>query len=387
MIKQLFFKADLICESPFAIGNGYRNMTDKDVLTDAAGIPFIPGSSLAGVCRHYLENAGLQVADLFGDVDREEDSRIVFYEAFLTNGEGVKNLRDGVAIDPIYGTAIEGSRFDYEIIESGAVFSFRMMIDMKDDADKEAVDRIVCGMNDGEIRIGSKTARGMGRVKLSNMYCSIITDIYDLLDFSWDAMQEIYEPSYAGTKLYQTYTYDFDVAAFTYIANKATLYCHDENRVVVGEQLKNTHGESVIPGASWAGVFRHRMHRILSEIGYAQNEAFLEKVFGSMQKASCLVFEDSIIKEDHPIHQTRTAIDRFTGSAGDKKLFTHRLSVGGMVTLTVHVKKNCLKGDEQALLEQLLTLCVQDIHDGLVSVGGQGSIGGGRMKRHGEEQA
>ena len=299
----------------------------------------------------------------------------------------MKNLRDGVAIDPIYGTAIEGSRFDYEIIESGAVFSFRMMIDMKDDTDKEAIDRIVCGMNDGEIRIGSKTGRGMGRVKLCNMHCSIITDISDLLAFSWDTMQEKYEPISKGAKLYQTYTYDFDVAAFTYVANKATLYCHDENRVVVGEQLKNTHGESVIPGASWAGVFRHRMHRILSEIGYAQKDLFLEKVFGSTQRASSLVFEDSIIQKDHPIHQTRTAIDRFTGSAGDKKLFTHRLSVGGTVTLTIHIKKNGLSGDEQALLEQLLALCVQDIQDGLVSVGGQGSVGGGRMKRHGEEQA
>ena len=385
-MEQFFFQADMKCVSPFAVGSGMRGFTDKDVLTDASGVPFVPGASIAGSCRHYLETVGMDVSDVFGSVDNEDDSRIVFYEAFAKDGQYIKGFRDGVAIDKVYGTAIEGSRFDYEIVEVGSVFSFRMMLDIKTATEREIPNRIICGINSGEIRIGSKTSRGMGRVILENMRYCVITDISDLIDFSWDVMQTYQEMPIAEA-LQKTYTYDFDVKSFTYVSNKATLYCHEQDRVVAAEQLKNAHGESVIPGTSWAGVFRHRMYRILSEVGYAQKENLLNKLFGTQQNASAIVFEESVIRDDYLIDQTRNAIDRFTGGAGDKKLFTNRLSVGGVVTLTVHMKHYMLDEKERIMAEQLLEACVQDLMDGIIYVGGMGSVGGGRMTWHGEEQA
>ena len=51
------YMARIIIEmrSPLQIGNGQKNiLTDSPVLRDVNGLPFIPGSTLAGVIRHAL---------------------------------------------------------------------------------------------------------------------------------------------------------------------------------------------------------------------------------------------------------------------------------------------------------------------------------------------
>ena len=41
--------------TPLAIGSGEKNMiTDQIILSDVNGLPYIPGTSLAGIIRHAL---------------------------------------------------------------------------------------------------------------------------------------------------------------------------------------------------------------------------------------------------------------------------------------------------------------------------------------------
>ncbi len=46
-----YYRIEFEFLSPLSIGNGDNQMSDKDLLLDDRGIPYIPGSSLAGVYR------------------------------------------------------------------------------------------------------------------------------------------------------------------------------------------------------------------------------------------------------------------------------------------------------------------------------------------------
>ncbi|GHU34189.1 hypothetical protein FACS1894105_00520 [Clostridia bacterium] len=81
-----------------------------------------------------------------------------------------------------------------------------------------------------------------------------------------------------------------------------------------------------------------------------------------------------MILGSHPLNRTRNAVDRFTGGAGDKKLFTGRPEYGGKGTLEIKLSKNICNFP---LAEKLIDICIEDMNDGFLMVGGETSTGGG----------
>ena len=65
---RIVVEIDGYLDAPLLVGSGEDEKADMDQLLTADGIPFIPGSSMAGVLRSYLEQAaGLREAEaLFG---------------------------------------------------------------------------------------------------------------------------------------------------------------------------------------------------------------------------------------------------------------------------------------------------------------------------------
>ena len=55
VIKRIQYAVKIKLVSPLCIASGYSEITDKDVQRNAEGEVFIPGSSLAGAMRQYLE--------------------------------------------------------------------------------------------------------------------------------------------------------------------------------------------------------------------------------------------------------------------------------------------------------------------------------------------
>ena len=51
IIKKHYLKITFQPDSPLCIGSGRNDITDQDILRDARGIPYIPGSAVAGVLR------------------------------------------------------------------------------------------------------------------------------------------------------------------------------------------------------------------------------------------------------------------------------------------------------------------------------------------------
>ena len=60
IIKRKVFLVRIQFISPVSISSGENEWTDADVLRDFDGNPFIPGSSLAGAMRAYLNKKKTQ---------------------------------------------------------------------------------------------------------------------------------------------------------------------------------------------------------------------------------------------------------------------------------------------------------------------------------------
>lgn len=389
-MNRIFLKATMVCVSPIAVGNGKSEYTDSDVLVDSEGRPFIPGTTIAGVCRHYLEDQGENVGELFGsDKDEKSDSKIIFYEAF-PKSKTVIGQRDGVEINLDTETANDGALFNYEIVGEDSKFDLRIEInDDENNNGKEYIKKIVNGFNNGFIRIGFKTNRGFGRVRLDKCKLAEITDINELINFSWDKVTEDFDVKDDSDNKYETHSYNLTLKSFLMISDNSTLEEKD-GKFINAAQLENTSGKPVIPGTVWSGIFRHYCYKVLLEIYKDQDhsqeiaEKKTEEIFGNTENASKIIFDESVISGGAPMCITRNAIDRFTGGACDKKLFTNRPVFGGTTTLNVIIK-NTLRSEMKNLALNLLELFIKEINDGFVNIGSMGSVGGGIFKVEGCE--
>ena len=62
----------LEAETPLVVGTGDKNIqTDAVVATDVNGLPYIPGSSIAGVLRHAIGEDSESGNSLFGMGDKK----------------------------------------------------------------------------------------------------------------------------------------------------------------------------------------------------------------------------------------------------------------------------------------------------------------------------
>ena len=188
--------------SPIAVGSGQKSiLTDSTVARDANGLPYIPGSSLAGVIRHAMEKhheADQNLPDMNDWMGcqsdgRVEGSRLIVSEAKILDSSG--KPADGLLEapepgddykDPLlrhftadrlpirqhvrishHGTAEDMGKFDEEVVPVGTRFCFEMEL-MADEEKKSAglMDGILRSIAADTFRIGSGTRSGFGAMKI-----------------------------------------------------------------------------------------------------------------------------------------------------------------------------------------------------------------------------
>lgn len=201
------------------IGSGKHtySLQDADNTVIRSGrdhTPFIPGSSIKGVLRSYLEmllastdvygkccivteNACLEpkahktylrevkakyknepeklaeelydklcpICRLFGS--QVVSSKIQIKDAMLTNKVPVET-RDGIAMDRDTGTAAHGKKYNFECVSAGAEFSFLMTIDNVEPEYEKLVKMLIHALEDGELTLGGRKSIGLGEVQLIN---------------------------------------------------------------------------------------------------------------------------------------------------------------------------------------------------------------------------
>lgn len=212
--------ASLVFDTAWRIGSGEEGetMSDLGVVIDPKGQPVLPGSSLKGKLRstcetlshalglsacmlnhdasgvkctsdvkyyHDIRDAyeqalqtGVQerlqwikehtcdVCKLFGSP--MQASRLWISDGMLTEWASVVQVRDGVVIDRDSQTAVNGLKYDYEVIPPSS--QFELCIDLENPTDQ---DMALLGVALFEWHAGSSiggfTSRGLGRFHLENI--------------------------------------------------------------------------------------------------------------------------------------------------------------------------------------------------------------------------
>ena len=404
------------------IGSGEEESSDSDVLRDSDGNVYIPGTSLAGVSRHFLETVGINTDDIFGKIEVEKEaekdyeSKIKFFDAFATN-EVSTSVRDSVRlVDKI---SLDGSKFDYEIAEAGAEFIFKIELNTCSCEEKKICSYIINGFRNGDIRIGSKTTRGFGVVDIEDIkYLQLdLTNAEEMetyinLDRGWNIVdkpfsaEELEEARYEG--VYETIERDFSLKSFLFIRDYGSTKKveDDDSKFVDAQTLTNAKENPVIPGPSIAGVIRSHCRKILDKIGYEtekERQDFINDLFGyetevgedgklkreneKKIKSNVLFKECELDKENIVfLNRTRTAIDRFSGSALQTgALFTGNIACRNdnknpeKITITVKIKKDF---KEMKLATSLINTCLDDLGKGLLAIGGNTGIGAGIFEEY-----
>jgi len=182
------FLARIIIEAatPIVIKSGEKNiLTDAVVLRDVNGLPYIPGTSIAGVVRHAWIDAGNDYKDIFGYQEKKEGkgSRIIFSEGRILDSQGivVDGLHDEI-VDSLLkeykqlpirqhvritekGVAKDTGKYDEEIVYKGTRFCFEMEMIGKND-DGERFDELLKILQNQTFRLGSGTRSGFGEIKV-----------------------------------------------------------------------------------------------------------------------------------------------------------------------------------------------------------------------------
>ena len=205
MKNQYRFLARIIVEAktPLNIGSGNKGIkSDSLVLRDINGLPFIPGTTIAGLLRHSItverkENENDKDYDqrldkLRGPLmgNQEIGSPLIITEAKILDSDNT--VLDGIISQekltsefltnfrqlPIRqhakighrGATLKGGKFDEEIVLKGTRFCFEMeMLSEKDDDAK--FKELLDTLNSDTFRIGSGSRSGFGEIEVVDNRC------------------------------------------------------------------------------------------------------------------------------------------------------------------------------------------------------------------------
>lgn len=386
--------------SPLSVGSGESNITDSDIILDSRGVPYIPGTALAGVYRTLFEEA---CANRYFGVDLTE-SKVVVYDATIRDPKNrVITTRDMVALDE-YKVSIDGAKFDFQVLEPGVEFVTYVEQNMDCMEEQYMLNEIACAWQKKKIQLGAKTGRGYGHTEVIELAeCS-----YDLtgkeqrdawLDFNMygeDGWKTCDMPECLSTSVQLQEVYDAQ-----------GIEIKEKEELVIELELKQRGGISIrqystnvgeedykqmarsdkdetpfIPGTTWAGAFRAQMGKL--DASFAKHTVLTELIFGNVKgnqsgngQKTRITFSESELKGGRWEKFTRNSINRFSNGTVDKALYTEKAYFDGVTTLQIgcdisKLDKAIVKG-----LGAVISGAILDLDKGYMAVGGLTSVGHG----------
>ena len=428
--KRIIVRGKLILDTPTCLGSGDADSpTDLALLRDSiSNHALLTGSSIAGALRNYLRErehgymASEQANDLatllFGGMRSDDDgnpSPLIIDDAISTKPIQ-SELRDGVKINSVTRTAADKAKYDLELLQAGTEFSLCFELLIEKEADEMLLLQGLAialqglepknGSESGEISLGMKKRRGFGRCHVTewqvwNFNLQDTSDRTAWLNFehwrtelfpnypTYPSIQEAFEK--VGIQL-DTSAEDkrcrflihatFKLAGSLLIrSGQDSTGCAPDVVHLKSHRPDKANPVAVLSGTSLAGVLRHRAERIVNTLDKPQT--IVNNLFGFVEKdskqakASRLVLHESVIENTADLVQNRIAIDRFTGGAYHGALFDEQPIFGGDETrLTLELD---LRQPSNAEIG-LLLLLLKDLWTSDLPVGGESSIGRGRLK-------
>lgn len=440
IVERIVVTGELVLETPAHFGgDDALGFVDMALVRDPLhGDALLPGASIAGALRSYLRTrlAGYGVKEphpkhgdddlalLFGYQHDDDGAQSSLLTADARSRFPAVELRDGVAINPVTRTADDKKKFNLELLPAGVIFDLRLELLVRAaDADKGAQDdqatRMVTafahalqGFERGEIPLGARKRRGFGKCRVHAWQVRR----YDLRQppalLAWLSQDAHGAPTAqgAGPSIAQLLGVADRAepdkrAGFTL---RATFGLESSLLIRAGgdeagqpdmvhlTSPRNGKPAPILSGTSWAGVLRSRALRIAQTVGARRRAVeYIADLFGPQMtnanvkpRASRLWVEESIIEQPaEPLIVQRVQIDRFTGGTLPGALFAEQPVFAAPQTevrleITVQAQRGS-DAESQRRLEAdagLLLLLLKDLWVGDLPLGGEASVGRGRLQ-------
>ncbi len=397
-MNRRYFSFEIVLVSPLSLSSGLSENTDSDVLLDSRGKPYIPATSIAGVLASKLDKLDKPDSEkvnkerLYGKISPDGDnvkSHVIFYDAeYMEETEPIISVRDSVALEDKVG--VDGAKFDFEIVEPGVRFKAYIELDdsVSEDDEKLFLDQL-SSLDCGVLRFGHKTTRGYGQVKLENVRKKAFENVGDWLKFDmykescWAGAEEIkLSDKSADNDIIEL---ELSLKSALSIRSYMTDVAADgEPTAPDYKYLSLRNGKPVIPGTTWAGVFRDAVARLMTVARLQEVKKMTDgkicELFGYVEQGtkntqkSKITFSESIFKDGNSEEKlvTRNSIDRFSAATNDGALYTELTIYGGKTSFTVTLPKNT---DDE--MKTALLAAFADLDNGFVAVGGLTAVGRG----------
>ncbi len=285
-------------KTPLAIGSDdVKEDQDSPVTKDFNGLPYIPGTAIAGWLRTKLKN----LDKLFGekpdsDNDQPEGSNIITSDAYLLDDtykvhqqvelldddyfNKFRNLpiRQHVAINHL-GAAENGALFDREIVYKGSRFKFEIALELEKE-NNDAWQQILNAFYTDDFYIGGGQFDGFGElelVEIKEAKFDLESDLekYLEIDVDMNKDKEIFVtifPEEEQTKNIEKKTKYYDETTYTLTGENSFHHFgagygdidvdqvnYKEEVIIWNNNVPNFVEKYVIPATSIKGVLAHRV--------------------------------------------------------------------------------------------------------------------------------
>ena len=443
------FLARIIIEAktPLNIGSGKKGIkTDSLVLRDVNGLPFIPGTTIAGLLRHTLNK---DEEKFMGSQDL--GSALVITEARMLDSDG--RALDGILSQlklsskflqnyrqlPIRqhakighrGATVIGGKFDEEIVLKGTRFCFEMEL-LSANADDTVFKQLLNTLTSDAFRVGSGSHSGFGEIEVVGQQC-----LYKKIDLTNEKQKKWYLEKSSSLsedwldadvltlqkpQLEKWTTYVLELKPVGFLLFGSGLGNDKADMTFVKEtfidwsskeaQLKDREKVVLIPASSVKGALSHRIafhyNKLTQKFAdtltdvediddyIGKNNVAVNALFGSEgdvvgQKKRCgNVLISDIIEEDSLSTKVlnHVAIDRFTGGAIDGALFNEETLYAKGHSYNLKLMVNHEVFSDSCLIKTAFEDALKDLCSGMLPLGGGVNRGNGcfegTIKRNGE---
>lgn len=375
--------------SPLHCGDGQAIATGQSDWREAKGTeghintvcrvserPYIPASTLRGSLRERCANPARLFGTAHGDQGTAGALRV--YDAFLVQAAAPAGdrywkakrqttLRDGVAIDPITGSAASGKLFTFEIVPQDSLFEVEIEADRVTRPDIEQVLNLIAGWNGGAASaLGRGRSKGWGRTSRTGVPEVKVLELDALAgwvtdggELPWTSL--LIDPGPAGPDPGLRFEFVLRPTGPLLVNEPgrvppAHVRRRDDDRrrggndqeepapVAALAYLRAKGDQALVPGAGLRGAVRAQARRILATIAHRHQgcdpaeaagraEGLVRLVFGWEGRRSLLWLGDAV-GEAKPHDQVFSAIDRFTAAVATEKMTIHSVEAASCTELT-----------------------------------------------------
>jgi CRISPR/Cas system CSM-associated protein Csm3 (group 7 of RAMP superfamily) len=422
IVERIVIEGSLVLETPAHFGGGADDGAVMGLLVDAMDgkSPLLTGASIGGALRSYLwsrergygekqsdkEFGSVSMAARLFGTSRDDDrgdgdqSRVIIDDARGQAGSVV--YRDGVRLDELSRTAANDALYAIQLWDAGTTFPlrFELLIVEGDDSDslKQGLAIALRGLQDSEITLGARKRRGYGRVTVTEWRVKTypVHSMSGLMEWLREGAQPL-KPEYNVGKFEVQWVDKRRVFTLDgYFQIDGSLLIRSADDVTDMKHLTGSNGKPILSGTSVAGALRARSTKILNTLGTSTptTQDIIEDLFGKLilekdkkekkakgqkpkPKASRITVEEYPIEGGNTNWvQSRVSIDRFTGGALDKALFNEQAVLGSDED-GVHIRLHLRNPMDYEI--GLLLLLLKDLWTGDLMLGGERSVGRGRL--------